>query len=623
MQVKAGSYTGNGTVDRAVTGVGFQPDLVIVKRGNTGDTAFFRTTSMASGSSMTLRADSGIVTGGIKTFNSDGFTLGTNAEVNSNLVTYYYLAVKKDTAGDFDYGTYTGNGSDNRNLTLQSTFPFTWLVIKGDGGRTGAYRNKDLAGDATHAFYFTGTATDQIQSMGTTIGDVQLGTSDFVNANSRTYYWFGFKEVAGFSTSFTYTGNGSDNRDISIPSTTFQPGFVWLKRQDSSDPRMRTSAHSGDSSQSFDGATETNSIQGFNATGFQVGTNSQVNNNTSTYHVLALKEGTSANSNVAPSALAGTLAVLAPVIVGAAAVAASLLTGTAAVRTPALAGGANIAPSAITTTLAIQAPTVVGAANVSPNALSGAFTLQAPSVSGGGTNVLPNVVTGTLAVQSPTATGGASTSPNTLNGTLAVQSPTVTGASNVSPAILSGVLSLQSPATTGAANTSPAHINAVISVQSPTVSGASTVSPNTLAGTLSVESVSATGAGRTSPSVVGGSLVVVSPTPTGAANASPTHVNASFSVQAAVASTPIIVSPATISGALAVQSPQIQAGAVITPSTLTLTALLRTPRVSGQLWTPLPKPDAITWTPPSKPATAWNPPGKPTSIWTPINKPAS
>lgn len=557
MQVKAGSYTGNGTVDRAVTGVGFQPDLVIVKRANTGDTAFFRTSSMASGSSMTLRADSGIVTGGIKTFTSDGFTLGTNGEVNANTVTYYYLAVKKDSAGDFDYGTYTGNGADNRTLTLQSTFPFTWLVIKGDGGRTGAYRNKDLAGDATHAFYFTGINSDQIQSMSTTTGDVQLGTSDFVNANSRTYYWFGFKEVAGFSTSFTYTGNGSDNRDISIPGTTFQPGFVWLKRQDSSDPRMRTSAHSGDSSQSFDGATETNSIQGFNATGFQVGNNSQVNNNTSTYHVLALKEGTSANSNATPSALSATLAVLAPVVVGAAAVAASILTGTTAVQNATARGAANVSPAANTATLAIYAPTVVGAASTAPSTVSASITVQPPDISGGGTNVLPNAVTGSITVQSPTATGAASVSPNAVNLTGQVQAPTPQGAGNTSPTANTGSFSILTPVASGAASVSVSTLNITASLQAP------------------------------------------------------------------VASAPTNVFPSANTGTISVLTPQIHAGAVITPSTLTLTASLRTPRASGQLWTPTPKPDAITWTPPSKPTTDWNLPSKPMSVWTPINKPVS
>ncbi len=298
MKTKFGSYVGNATNGHAITGIGFQPDLVIVKGTTVGNNAYFKTTSMSGTNSMVLRADTGFQTARIVSLDSDGFTVDNDgfSDVNGNLVTYVYAAFKDDGAGDFAYGTYVGNSTDNRNLTLQSTFPFTWLVIKGDGARTGAYRDKALSGDKTHQFYSSGTTLDQIQSMGTSIGDVQLGTADHVNQNLRTYYWFGFKEVSGFCTSFTYTGNGGDNRNIVIPSTSFQPGFVWIKREDASDPRFRTTGHSGDASQSFDASQAANDIQAFNTDGFQVGTSTAVNNNLSTYHALAIKEGTSAVS---------------------------------------------------------------------------------------------------------------------------------------------------------------------------------------------------------------------------------------------------------------------------------------------------------------------------------------
>ena len=291
MYVKTGNYTGNGVDNRSITGIGFQPDVVIVKRMDGADGAFFRSASMASGKSITLRSDSGVVDNVIQALNSDGFEVGTDNAVNLNTATYTYIALKDDGSGDFGYGSYVGNGTDARSITLQSTFAFNWLVIKGDLGRTGAYKNAALTGDKTHPFYFSGTNLDQIQAtMSTTTGTVELGTSDFVNANAVTYYWFGFKEVSGQSYSSTYNGNGTDNRDITAPG--FEPTFVWIKQETSSDPRFRTSGHTGDNSQSFDSTQGANDIQGFVSTGFTLGNNSQVNTSAGTplYHYIALKE---------------------------------------------------------------------------------------------------------------------------------------------------------------------------------------------------------------------------------------------------------------------------------------------------------------------------------------------
>ncbi len=311
MNIKTGNFTGTGSDGATVTGIGFTPDIVIVKRTNGGELAYFRQSGMAAGKSMSLRGDGGVEDNKIKSLDSDGFTLGTDSAVNASSVVYVYIAMKKVTAdADFDFGTYTGNGSDSRSIQLQATFPFNWLVIKGDGGRTGAYKDAALTGDKTHAFYFTGTNSDQIQAtMSTMDGTVELGTSDFVNANGRTYYWFGFKEVSGKCTSSTYNGNGTDNRDITAPG--FQPTWVWVKQETNSDPRFRTDGHSGDASQSFDGSQETNQIQAFISTGFTLGNNSQVNDGSGTpvYHYLAIKDQPSSGGTVVTPRLRSLLGV--------------------------------------------------------------------------------------------------------------------------------------------------------------------------------------------------------------------------------------------------------------------------------------------------------------------------
>ena len=768
MLVKAGSYIGSGVDGKAVTGIGFQPDLVIIKRSNTGDSAFFRTASMASGNSMTLRNDSGIVTGGIKTLDYDGFTLGTNAEVNNSAVTYYYLAVKKDAAADFDYGTYTGNGTDSRSITLQSSFPFTWLAIKGDGGRTGAYKNKDLLGDKTHAFYSTGTNTDQIQAtMSTSTGTVELGTSDFVNTNARIYYWFGFKEVAGLATSFTYTGDGTDNRDITIPGTSFQPGFVWIKQEDANDPRLRTSAHTGDSSQSFDGATETNSIQGFNATGFQVGSNSQVNGSTKTYHVLALKDnaptalalqvaassddarnlaslgtgsttvatqhlgkfdttniyvsgfrftsvaipqgatilsaildlyssgtaiGTSplvkfygnaidnatafnistekpesktkttasvsktftssawnpttgfgvdpvdiagvvqeivsragwasgnalavlaydngsanstyvgvstydsassrgakltiaytvAGSTANPGAVSSALAVLAPIVTGAAIATAAVLSGALGIQAPSARASAQVSPAVISQTAAVQNPVIRGAAQISPPNLTTALAVQTTTVSGGNINIPVGAVGSSLSVLSPSESGGASTSPTVQNLAISVQNPGAKGAGSVSAVINNASLAVLSPVVSGGAVVSPGIQNITGGVQSSATAGAASISPAALSAFLSIPSPVATGSAQISPSGIIGTLAIQPVTARGAANIAPAAQNANFAVAAPLVAVSANANPLPVTGMLAILSPRIEAGEEFNVSTLPVSLSVPGVSASGQ-----------------------------------------
>jgi len=43
----SGSYTENGTDNRAITGLKFQPDVVIIKASNSAQEAVIRTSSMS------------------------------------------------------------------------------------------------------------------------------------------------------------------------------------------------------------------------------------------------------------------------------------------------------------------------------------------------------------------------------------------------------------------------------------------------------------------------------------------------------------------------------------------------------------------------------------------------
>jgi hypothetical protein len=85
--VKIGTYTGDGTNPRSITGVGFAPDYVHIAVAD-GTFNRFRATGMTGSSNF-------VTTGGtdISSLDADGFSLsGTN--INANGVSYIYIAEK-------------------------------------------------------------------------------------------------------------------------------------------------------------------------------------------------------------------------------------------------------------------------------------------------------------------------------------------------------------------------------------------------------------------------------------------------------------------------------------------------------------------------------------------------
>src|SRR6267378_1714984 len=73
-----GSYVGNGAASRAITGTGFQPDVVIVK-GNTAQYAYIKTTDMSGDSSKNMGTANSLEIDRIKTLDANGFTVGADA----------------------------------------------------------------------------------------------------------------------------------------------------------------------------------------------------------------------------------------------------------------------------------------------------------------------------------------------------------------------------------------------------------------------------------------------------------------------------------------------------------------------------------------------------------------
>lgn len=286
MQFATGSYTGNGIVNRWIAGVGFQPDLVIVK-ADASQYAVWRSSSMPAGKSGAFSPVASLFTNAIQSFAADGFLVGSHATVNQNGIKYYYSAFRDNGGGDFDVGTYAGNGVDNRNLDIVGFQP-TILWIKGDCAARGVWRVAENAGDDSMYFHGYTNTSNHIQSL-RPLG-FQVGDSGHVNQSGYNYYYVAFLDVTGFIETGSYTGNGADDRNIVVG---FKPDMVFVKGDLSYYSVLRVDTMSaGDSGPHHNVTPVPNQIQQFAANVFQIGTSPRVNQSGNDYYWAAWKVGT-------------------------------------------------------------------------------------------------------------------------------------------------------------------------------------------------------------------------------------------------------------------------------------------------------------------------------------------
>ena len=288
-QMNSGYYVGSG-VARSITGVGFQPDLVIVKSDSTTQYAVWRSSVMSGNSTAYLAINTANFTGGVTSLDSNGFSLGTNATVNSSNVRYTWTAFQGTGSTNFKVGAYTGTGGDNRSITGVGFQPdLVW--VKGSGAQTPTWRSSTMVGDVSQYFAATNQASDLIQALES--DGFQVGTG-VTNTAAVLYFYAAFKITANEFNVGTYAGDGNDNRSIS--DVGFQPDLAWTKLATATTPQygaMRNNQQYGDESNLLSNvANAVDHIQAFEANGFQVGTNARVNSATAgenTYYYAAWK----------------------------------------------------------------------------------------------------------------------------------------------------------------------------------------------------------------------------------------------------------------------------------------------------------------------------------------------
>ena len=248
-------YTGTGS-SLSVTGVGFQPDWVWVKsRSAATDHGLYDAVRGVQKQleSNTTTAETTETTG-ITAFDSDGFTTGALAQLNTSSATYVAWnwkangsgstntagsitsTVSANTTSGFSVLTYTGNGSNatvghgigiapSMVIVKQRNTTRSWIVYNSNIGAT-KYLVLDSTGAAgTYAFFWNDTAP--------TSSVFSIGTDGAVNTSAGTYVAYCFAPIAGYSAFGSYTGNGS--ADGPFVFTGMRPAYVMVKRTDTTD----------------------------------------------------------------------------------------------------------------------------------------------------------------------------------------------------------------------------------------------------------------------------------------------------------------------------------------------------------------------------------------------------
>ena len=291
-----GKYVGNGS-SQSITGLGFAPDILIVKSRSTRN-AHITTRTMANthgNGSKILATSSNAISTAITSLDADGFTVGSHADVNTNNDTLYFIAFQ-NTEGAIGEGTYTGDGVGiNRDITVgfQPDFLIVFTNVTGIVSRIKFNGITTL--DFATGRYISSNDIIFIANGVRLIPFSSLSPSA-MNANGVVHYYVAFKNVAGAITTGQYTGNSSFAPIKTSENVGFEPKFVLVRNDwgGSQRPVMRMGNNFGAESMEFNNVANTTSkITSLTtvANSFSIGTHAQVNSNSNTYSYIAFGNG--------------------------------------------------------------------------------------------------------------------------------------------------------------------------------------------------------------------------------------------------------------------------------------------------------------------------------------------
>ena len=247
-------WQGNGNNARALTGVGFQPDFTWIK--DRTDTESHCLTDAVRGATKSLRSNGNNAeatdTDALQSFNSDGFTVGNQGQVNKSNGDYYVGWNWKGNGA----GSSNSDGDITSTVSANTTAGFSIVKFTANGTNNGTtghglgaapkiifYKRLDSTEDWFVVYKFVDDSLDFLKLNATDAKtDLTLGTYGFSTSTTITNLGFGngnsmiaycFAEKQGYSKFGSYTGNG--DADGTFIYTGFKPSLVMIKRTSGSD----------------------------------------------------------------------------------------------------------------------------------------------------------------------------------------------------------------------------------------------------------------------------------------------------------------------------------------------------------------------------------------------------
>ena len=252
-------YTGNSTDDRAVTGVGFQPDFLWIKdRTSAFAHALFdviRTPSQMLVSSSTDEEQTNAGSGGLTSFDIDGFTtdagVGANPYRNTNQSGDSYVAwnwkangagvsntagsitstVSANTTSGFSIVSWTGTGATGTVGHGLRAVPKMIIIKNRDSAVNWLVYHDSIPATNTLILNTTDASASDVAYNNTdpTSSVFSLGVTGSGNGSGNDLIAYCFAEKKGFSKFGSYTGNGSTT-DGTFVYTGHSVAWVMIKQ---------------------------------------------------------------------------------------------------------------------------------------------------------------------------------------------------------------------------------------------------------------------------------------------------------------------------------------------------------------------------------------------------------
>jgi hypothetical protein len=246
-------YTGTGATQN-ITGLAFSPDLVWAKvRNTTGNHSLYDIVRGATKrlASSTTSAEA-TFTNSLTSFDSGGFSLGSNPDGDVNASGNTYAAwtwdagsstdtnntagtitptgVRANATAGFSIVTYTGTGANATVGHGLGVAPQMIIVKTRSAGNSWKIYHSGLTSAAYNLEFTTGAQLNEPQSWNSTAPTstvFSVGTQNSTNQSGATQVAYCFAPVVGYSSFGSYTGNGSTDGPCIY--TGFRPRWVLIK----------------------------------------------------------------------------------------------------------------------------------------------------------------------------------------------------------------------------------------------------------------------------------------------------------------------------------------------------------------------------------------------------------